>query len=51
MSVSPRYRDAWRERVNPVRSGQLTAPGPQREGQGITVGAWTTSRSSLTSTS
>ena len=36
---------------NPARSGQLTAPGPQRDGQGITVGASTTRRSWLTSTS
>ena len=51
MSVSPRYRDARRESVHPARSGQLAAPGPQRDGQGITVVAWTTRRSWLTSTS
>ena len=31
--------------------GQLTDPGPQQHGQGFTVGAWTISRSWLTSTS
>jgi len=33
------------------RSDQLTDPGPQQDGQGFTVGAWTTSRSWLTSMS
>jgi len=33
------------------RSGSLRDPGPQRAGQGLTVGAWTTRRSWLTSTS
>ncbi len=49
--VLPRYRDSWTESVDPARSGQLTDPGPQRDGQGITVGAWTTRRSWLTSAS
>jgi len=33
------------------RSGSLRDPGPQRAGQGLTVGAWTTRRSWLTSAS
>ncbi len=38
-------------RFTPARSDQLIDPGPQHDGQGFTVGAWTTSRSWLTSMS
>jgi hypothetical protein len=38
-------------RFGPLRSGSLRDPGPQQAGQGFTVGAWTTRRSWLTSTS